>query len=59
MDNCRDVEANDRIQKLNQEKQGCLLCRISLNVFTSTGINCDQKYSNSLKNCTESWVTEF
>lgn len=49
MDNGKDVEANDRIQKLNQEKQGHLLCRISLNVFNCTCINCDKKYSNSLK----------
>lgn len=36
-----------------------LLHTISLKVFTCTSINSDQKYSNSLKNCTESWVADF
>lgn len=48
------IEFRNSIKK---SKDG--LRRISLNVFAHTGINSDQKYSNRLKNGTESWVTSF
>lgn len=46
------IEFRNSIKK---SKDG--LRRISLNVFAHTSINSDQKYSNRLKNGTESWVT--